>query len=176
MPSPNTYSRSRGLPPHRVRCGGFTLIEIIVTLAIFTAIFGLGLFMTMDTYRGFNFRSEPSTAVSVLQKARSRAINNYYQTPHGVCYDGTSHSYIIFRGANYTAGAGTNEAVEGGSGATVSGFPPCTPVGSPWIVFEQLTGKLTPRLTPATAQLGITISQDTRTTTIHINNEGRINW
>lgn len=165
MPSPNTFSQNSK---------GFTLIEILISIAILSVLLGLGLFMTMDAYRGFSFRSESATAVSALEKARSRAINNYFQTPHGVCYDSTSRSYVIFRGSSYTAGAATNDTLEGSPSATVSGFPLCR--SASYVVFEQLTGKLVPQLTPATTELTITISQDARTASIHINNEGTINW
>ena len=61
-------------------------MEIIIVIAMFGALLALGLFMSMDAYRGFSFRSEEDTVVSLLQKARSRAMNNMNQTPWGVCW------------------------------------------------------------------------------------------
>ena len=52
---------------------GFTLMEIIVVVALFSILTTLGLFMSMETLRGTLSRSEGSVIVSLLQKARVRA-------------------------------------------------------------------------------------------------------
>ncbi len=153
---------------------GFTLIEIIVVIAVFTIVLGLGLFMTMDSYKGYSFRSERDVVVSVLGQARSRAVNNMYQTRWGVCYDNVGKNYVLFRGSTYTAGAATNEPIPANQAVTLSGFPLCS--SASWVVFEQLTGALVPALVPHTQELAITITQDTRSSVVSINNEGRINW
>ena len=141
---------------------GFTLIEIVVVIAIFSMIAVLGLFMTLDTFRGTQYRSERDTVVAVLEKARSRAMANINQTAWGVYYDSTSHSYIIFRGTTYDSGASTNEAVPGNAAVTITGL------SSSGVVFSQLTGNTT-----ATT---VTVTQDARTSSITINNEGTILW
>ncbi len=151
---------------------GFTLLEILITLAIFSVIIGLGLFMSLDVYRGFNSRSERDVVVALLQKARSRSLANINETAWGLCY--TAPNYVIFRGS-YTAGATTNEPVPASPAVTLSGFPTCG--SGTEIVFAQLTGDLSPQLVPATSEKTITVSQQGRPDqTVSINNEGRINW
>jgi prepilin-type N-terminal cleavage/methylation domain-containing protein len=139
---------------------GFTLIEIIVVIAIFTMIMSLGLFMTFDTYRGFSSRSERDTVVSLLTSARSAAMANINQTSWGICY--IAPNYITFRGTTCTAGAATNIAVPTGGGVAVAGLY------LPGVVFTQLSGTTTATTT--------TITQNGRTSTITVNYEGTITW
>lgn len=154
---------------------GFTLIEILIVMALLGLIMGLGLFMSMDAYRGYSFRSESSVVVSVLEKARSRAMNNMYGTAWGVCFDSANKAYVTFRGVAYTPGAATNESLPAQAGVTISSLPVC---GAPSpIVFQQLTGKLFPQLTPATSIITLTVVEGGHTSaSITINNEGTINW
>src|SRR5438105_2008049 len=73
---------------------GFTLIEIIIAIAILAIILTLGLFISFDFYKSYAFRSEKNIIVSVLQKARGQALNNINQARHGVSFQ--SGQYIIF--------------------------------------------------------------------------------
>ena len=145
---------------------GFSLLEILVTMAIFAALAGLGLFMSMDVYRGASFRSERDVFVSLLQRARSRALANINQLPHGLCYDDVSLSYVLFRGATYVAGASTNEMVPTNSKVSFSGFPLCS--SGAGIVFTQLTA--------TTTETNIAVTENARTETVSTNSEGTIVW
>src|SRR3989344_5249325 len=82
--------------------GGFTLVEVIVVIAIVGLIFGLGLFMSFDVYRGFSHRSERDVIVSLLERARSHAMANVGQSAWGFCED-AGNNYIIFHGTVYAA-------------------------------------------------------------------------
>src|SRR3989338_22512 len=146
-----------------VREKGFTLIEIIVTTAIFSVIIGLGLFMSMETFRGVTFRSERDTMVGVLQKARSRAMANIKQSPWGVHYAGSpDYTYTIFRGSDY-AHATEKEVVEGGRTASISPSPLSD------VVFTQLSGT-------TTGTFSATLQEGGRTSNIQVNYEGTIIW
>lgn len=145
-----------------MRNKGFTLIEIIVVVAIMALLFSIGIIMTMDAYRGFGYRSERDVIVSVLERARSRAMANIDQSAWGVCY--RNSNYVIFKGTTCTE---TNSdlvpvkvAVE-----IASDFEHKFP--NP-VVFTQLTGTTTPTSTK--------VVQDTASSTISINYEGTINW
>ncbi len=142
---------------------GFSLIETMVVIGIFLIIFSFGLVFTLNSYRSYSFNAEITTIVSVLEKARSRALTNLYQSPHGVCF--ISSNYVIFRGTTCTPGAPTNELVSASKKVfDASNFSTTFPT----IVFEQLSGTTTGGT--------ITVTDGTKTTTIVINNEGRINW
>jgi len=137
------------------------LIEIIVVIAILTGLIGLGLFMSMDSYKAYLSRSERDTVVSLLQRARSRAMANSFQTSWGVCY--IAPDYIVFRGATCTAGAATNEATPGNPSATITGMSSASPV-----VFAQLSG--------AASAATITVTENAKVATITILYEGTIIW
>ena len=150
---------------------GFTLVEVLIVISVVLTLLGLGLFMSFDSYRGFIFRSERVMLVSILEKARSRAINNYFQTSWGVCFDPNTESYISFRGDHCELGLATNEVIPKSSSVELAGYLLHSP-----IVFKQLTGNLLYQMSPADAEATSTLSNGLSTTTISINNEGRINW
>lgn len=137
---------------------GFSLIEIIVVTGLFVVLVGLGIAMGMETFQGTLFRSEREMVVSLLQKARSRALANTYQSAWGMCM--IDDAYIIFRGTACVEGTATNERIPKGSRSAVTFSAP--------IVFAPVTG--------TTAGGTVTVTEDARTTTLDINHEGTINW
>ena len=50
---------------------GFTLVEILIAIALLIVILSLGLFISFDFYKNYAFRSEKNIIVSILQKARN---------------------------------------------------------------------------------------------------------
>jgi len=118
---------------------GFTLIEILVTLALMSLLLALGLLLSMDVYRGTRFRSSRDVLVTALSVARSRALANLNQRPHGVCY--LAPDFVLFEGSTYSPVSPANQLVPG-TAATVlisSGdFFSC--VTGSGIVFSQLSG------------------------------------
>lgn len=141
---------------------GFTLIEVVVVIGIFVGIISLGLFLSMETFRGTLYRSEVSTIVSVLERARDRAMNNVNQTTWGVCYLGSS--YVIIKGAACVQSSVQDTIIANPGVAQASGFPSSFPV----VQFSQLAG--------TTTGATIAVRQNDRTQTITINNEGTILW
>ena len=133
----------------------------MVVIAILSTLVGLGLFMSIDSYRAYISRSEREVVVSVLERARSRAMANIRQTAWGVCY--ITPDYVIFRGNTCTPGAATNEPIPGNPNATITGLDVASPV-----VFTQLSG--------ATAGATVTVTEGARVSTIVINHEGTIIW
>lgn len=144
---------------------GFTLIEIIVVVAILGIIAALGLLMSFESFRGASFRSERDTMVSALQKARSDAMANIKQSPWGVHYDASAHTYTIFRGTSYASGASDNAVIDGNPGATVSPSP------LPDVVFTQLSGTTSGAFSATIAENGHTTNPP-----VSVNYEGTIDW
>ena len=141
--------------------GGFTLLEIMISVTILTIILGFGITISFDAYRGYFFRSDRTIIISMLERARSLSMNNIGETVHGLCYDATTKSYILFEGSVCDPGASANITMDANSGITVSGL-------SPGVIFTQLSG--------TTSIATITISSIGRTADITINHEGRISW
>ncbi len=143
---------------------GFSLIEILIVIAILAVLIGLGLFMSMETLKGTIYRSEQATIVSLLQKARSRSMANIDQVPWSVCY--VAPNYIVAKGAVCNAANAYDTVGATPAVAIASDF--ADPAKFPTVVFAQLSGD--------TAAVDIEIMQDNRTSTITINHEGTIIW
>ena len=122
--SPSTY------PQNREKNNGFTLIEMTISVGILIVIMGLGLFLSMDFYRSYAFLTERNMVISILQKARSNAMANINEKPHGVYFE--PNNYVLFEGENYAASA-NKIFFESSSAISHSGISE--------VVFEQLSGK-----------------------------------
>lgn len=144
---------------------GFTLIEIIVVMAIFSIIIGAGLLVNINFLKNDILKAEQSTIISALSKARSNSINNIFQNAHGFCY--IPPNYIIFRDTPSTrcvAGVSTNQLIPANvniANNPGSSFPDT-------IIFSQLSGTTTPK--------SIHITDGVKSFDITINYEGTIIW
>ncbi len=131
---------------------GFTLIEMLVTLALFGMITSLGIGIGIDTYRRGLFDSEVSTVIGFLQAARNRAMNNVVQSEHGVRI--TADKFILFHDS-------VEEPAPRSANVSITGLDE--------VVFKQLSGE--------TDDVGtITLTDGPKTITIDISSNGRINW
>lgn len=109
---------------------GFTLIEILITITLIGIVVGLGSVVNIDFYSREIRISEQATLVSILQKARSDAMNNINATPHGVHIGNTA--YVIFHSQSYDPNETDNQTIERNPNITTTGLQD--------IVFEQLSG------------------------------------
>lgn len=143
---------------------GFTLVEILVSVALISILAGLGVFMSLEAYRASIHRAEDATIVSLLQRARSRAMANAFESEWSVCY--VAPNYKLVKGPGCIANT-PYETIEANVGvATASDFSNIAKF--PVIVFEQLTGN--------TSAETITVVQEGRTAEISTNHEGTIIW
>jgi prepilin-type N-terminal cleavage/methylation domain-containing protein len=141
---------------------GFTLIELIITITLFTFLAGLGLLMSMETFRGTLHRSETATIVSLFEKARSRSMNNIDQSPWSVCY--SASAYVISKGASCSAATAADTVAANAGVAAASDFAHTFPT----VLFTQLSG--------TTTAATFAVVQDGRTSTISINDQGTVIW
>jgi prepilin-type N-terminal cleavage/methylation domain-containing protein len=147
---------------------GFSLIELLTVIGLLSLIAGFALIMNLDDYRSFQFRDERNVLVTLLQKARSQAVNNVCLgvgctdgQPHGVHIE--SGKYVIFQGSVYNPSSSTNQSFDANNTMT-------TTVSSPEVVFGQLSGQVA-------ADWTITLqNQFGKTVSIQINKEGRIDY
>lgn len=147
---------------------GFTLIEILVVIALITVIASIGIMAGIDSYQRFLFRSNVDTAVSLLQKARSSAIHNMNETSHGVYFcDPSNSKFVLFRTpSDYVSRDIVHDFnVEKSKAVTITS---CSTPDPDEIVFTQLSATTTPG--------NITLSDGVRNALIEINYEGGINW
>lgn len=110
---------------------GFSLIEIMIGMAVISLIFLAGYFTSTDSFSRELIISENLTLVSVLQKARNSAMNNIYAHPHGVHIE--EDAYVIFRVSPYDTSEPTNERIPRNSKIAISGLEE--------VIFAQLSGE-----------------------------------
>lgn len=139
---------------------GFTLIEILIVIAIIAMLMALGLFLSFDSYRRYNLNAECDIVVGVLERARSRALNNMFESPHGVHF--STSTYTIFIGNFYDSSTSTNETIPANRAVL------WTPTSTTDIFFEQLTA--------STTGGAITLKEGAQSRDITINHEGTIIW
>lgn len=151
---------------------GFTLIEILVVMGMIAIIASLGLFMSIGSFQGSNFRNERSNILSALYKARNQAMNNVCfgtcsgGAPHGVHFE--TSKFTIFQGVDWTSRtASVDEITEISPNIITTGLTD--------VVFAQLSGNTS--VTPIGVwDLTVTDTSTNQTSTITFNPEGQITW
>jgi len=139
---------------------GFTLVELIVTLAILIGIFGISIFIGINFLEGESLQTERANLLSALRKTRSEAINNINQSDHGVFI--TTSTYILFQGTSYVSRTlAYDEVFQMKGGITLNGVPE--------IIFKALEGN-------TNASGTITINKGDKSYNILVNYEGGIDW
>ncbi len=139
---------------------GFTTFEIVIGMAILVAIAGLAIGVDSNFYRTQSLVAERDSFSSALRTARSQAMNNLDQAPHGVYI--ASNQYTLFEGASYASRNRDYDQVFNPSpGLFIS--------GPAEVIFSQLDGN-------SNSSGTIVISNGLSNLPIAINNEGRISW
>ncbi|MDO8537150.1 MAG: prepilin-type N-terminal cleavage/methylation domain-containing protein [bacterium] len=145
----------------KARCG-FTLIEVMVVVAILVVVFGYTIGAGSNFYTNQALISERDSLVSLLRGARSKSLVNINQLSHGVLINTSTNQYIVFDGASYAARNQAYDIV----------FPKSSAVaiaGPSEIVFSALEGASNTSDT-------IVISSGVGVANIVINSEGRVSW
>lgn len=82
---------------------GFTLLEVLLILAILSVLARVTTVYGIDTYRAELFRAEQRTLVSLLERARAESMNNSGAVAHGVAFFPDDYQgYVLFAGATYS--------------------------------------------------------------------------
>jgi prepilin-type N-terminal cleavage/methylation domain-containing protein len=139
---------------------GFTLIEVLLVIALLTIAAGATLIIGTDSIGRSTARSERDLVVTLLQTARAEAMANTDEVPHGLHVG--SDAYFLFKGASYVSSDPTNRSYVKEDAVLVSG-----PTD---IVFEQLSGSVT------TGGGTLLFTDSGQTASTSVNAEGRIDW
>jgi Tfp pilus assembly protein FimT len=154
-------------------------MEMLVVLALTALICGFAVIVSMDTYRGSNFRAERNMLVALLERARAQSIANYCGgtctandgAKHGVAINPADHpgKYVLFQTQSTYSGRTANDK-------TVDSIfdknPTITLGGLTEVVFAQLSGQTT---TVGGLELVLSDSAGHISTTT-IGTEGQISW
>jgi len=148
---------------------GLTMIEIMVVIGLFAVLISLGLLMSMDVWRGASVQSEQDVLLSLLYKARSRAVANINEHDHGLYIDEDNMKYVIFEGSSYAGALSTTSfdmsgqfSFEDGSLGDTCDSDSCE------VVFLARTGETDGESFRMTGQ--------SKTREFKINEEGGIEW
>ena len=163
MKLPNILIRDRGIILSEAN--GFTLIEILVAFGIFVLILSLGLLLAMDFYKTYAFNYETSLLAASLQSARSRALSNMNQSPHGLHFE--NGVYVIFEGGSYDSSDPKNKTIPMSYLVEVKDEATGLPAGD--IIFEQLSGSVS-------GDFALLVQSGAKSSQISVNREGGINW
>ena len=143
------------------------MIETILVLVLVSALASVGVLMSRDTYQSVIQRAERDVVVTLLQKARSHALNNFNQSRWGVCAEPDRAMYVFFRGT-YSVDAHINEYTAMASRVVASSSQAIFLCARGGVVFTQLTA--------TTSSTTLFIVEGASTSTISIHHEGTIAW
>lgn len=146
---------------------GFSLIEIIVVVAILILLLSLGLITNMDSYRKYMFRSENQNLVSSIAKVRSESLTNKGESPHGICFDNTQKKLVLFQGASYQTSVNPI-FIDTNPLTNITSIPNTFLCPNGGVIFSQLSG--------TTTQVEIGVTQNGSVSTTTISYEGTIHW
>lgn len=154
---------------------GFTLLEIIVSIAILALIASLGLFISLDFFKNYSLRSEQNVIVSLLQNARSQSLNNIDQVRHGMHFESIPLRYILFECPALTPQCGSYIA---NSSDLTTHFSYNISITNPVLPFDVIFDQLSGDCINCSSPVNINISDinGVKNYIITINSEGRIDW
>lgn len=165
--------------PSRRFSAGFTVLEIMMVMALLMILSSLGLFMSMESLRGGSFRNDRAAVISALQRARSLAVNNMCFGGSSTCNDGKPHGVYFNPGAGgvtiFQIDAGKTDFNDRDEDAdeTINFDSRMTDaLEEKTIIFERLSGNSANATTTV-----VTITDGIgHTSEITVNSEGRIDW
>jgi prepilin-type N-terminal cleavage/methylation domain-containing protein len=140
------------------RRGGFTLVEMIISLGVSVILFGAAIIISLNFIKNRQLSVVVETTVSYLRAAEQRALASEGNMSHGVRLSGGS--LTMFRGASYAARQTAYDTV-------LPYSPYITVSGVSDVVFAKQTGA-------PSATGNLTISNGIRSATIIIYSTGAI--
>ncbi len=152
------------LQPHSLKGeGGFTFVEVIVSLTIFVILISLTAPVTLNFYRSRSLISERDNTVGLLRRARNLALANKNQVGHGLYLGATST--VIFEGNSYASRNQEFDEIFKRENSVAA-------AGATEIVFSSLDGSATS--TQGTTTISLNLNE--RILNINFNGEGAILW
>jgi len=139
---------------------GFTLIEILFTIAFFTVLVALALPVGLDSYRHYLLTSEASAVLNFLRRAEALSLSNDHASAHGLSIQ--SNQYVVFQGASYASrNASFDEVYPRSSDVLIT--------GPTEINFTAVSGN-------PNASSTFIFSNGAGSRSISVNEQGTINW
>lgn len=141
------------------RVGAFTLIELLVAMGIIALLASVGVGLGWPVISSHQMRGDRDVIVTLLERARNQSLTNSNATPHGVAF--INQNYIGFEGSSYASRDTAKDLVYPQAGGVAVSAPS-------EVVFAPLSAR-------ASAST-VTLQAGERTSVIHVNQEGSIDW
>ncbi len=90
---------------------GFTLVEMLIVLAIFSSLFFLAIPVTSHYFTNSNFDKDILRVESLLKQTRGKSFSSYNNSSHGVYFDLSSKKFIFYQGESFAL-RDNNEDIE----------------------------------------------------------------
>lgn len=142
---------------------GFTLVEILVVLAIVGVIFLAGAFVDLNSLHREILTTEQTILVSLLESARNRAMNNLEHSKHGIHID--EDFFVLFVGSDYTPEDNLNEKTKRNKNISIT----TVPENINEVIFDQISGD--PNIL-----VDFYLNDGIRTKSIKVKEGGLIDW
>lgn len=120
-----------------LRQKGFTLMEIVVVVAISTLLLGISLSAFTGVVNRQTIEKDTENVYAMLQKARNLAIDGVDGSQYGVRFASTT--ITLFKGTGYSATNPTNQVTSLGAKTEVSWINLTS--GTSTIYFSKINGK-----------------------------------
>lgn len=120
---------------------GFTLVEILVVIAILGILLTIGMSAFVSYGREQALQGSAREVAAVMEEARGKTLASENGTEYGIRFTVSSSTLALFAGAVYVAGTQGNRDITLDSRVVVSRVGAIV-AGSQDLVFERLTGRL----------------------------------
>lgn len=150
---------------------GFTLIETVITLALFAIITTVALTIDTDNYARHSLKDEQTELISTLYRARSQAMNTICL---GIACTGDlsyglhieQNQYVLFRGSVYNPLDPNNQ---------ITILPDTIHAhGISDVIFIEFSGDT--YATPSTSSTIVLVADEGHVSTTTISRDGQISW
>lgn len=138
---------------------GFSLVEVLISIAILLVLAGIGTPYTLNMYRRYQLISERIILTSLLREARTLSMSGAGGSDYGVHI--ASSQFTLFEGPSYASRTQSKDQ-------TFTRETNVTITGPSEFTFKYLTGN--------TASKSFTLTNTTKTGKIYVNKQGRIDW
>ncbi len=145
---------------------GFTLLETLIALAIFTFLASIGVLLSTRMYQATLVGFDRDTVTALLIEARSNSLSSVDGRAWGVCADKTQKTYVLFTAPYLMSTQRTPYPMT--AGVLASSSPSLFDCNNAGLVFS--------RLSATTSSTTLMLGQQLSTSTISINYEGTISF
>lgn len=121
---------------------GFTLIELFLTITIFSVLLTMTIVVSFNAIARTNLRSSENALLQMIRRAQTQSQQNADEKQWGVHFDAGSDLIVLFSGDTYAARDGTGATFNVNENVVVSGtlYSKMAAAPAKGLVFKRFTG------------------------------------